>query len=150
MCVEIRHLSKSHDTFQIPFLFSQCFDMFPPLIMPLENLWSFHFFCQHLILGFNSRQRKECKGFPELLFYLLSSYLSSTKLSSSPWSKEKSFSRPKIPQFWTTLISMKSTLFFCLWKYCFSWRSLAFNGFVKILVPSVPSYCRRAWGFTCS
>jgi len=44
-------------------------------------------FCQHLILGFDSRQRKECKEFPELLFYLLSSYLSSTKLysSSPPW-----------------------------------------------------------------
>ena len=42
-------------------------------------------FCQHLILGFDSRQRKECKEFPELLFYLLSSSFSSTKLySSSP------------------------------------------------------------------
>jgi len=149
--VEIRHLSLKAiiDTFQIPFLFShQCF-----LCIWYVSSWKFtklQFFLRLLILGFISRQ--ESKG--KLLFHLCStSYLSSTKLYSSSPPSVFVLNRVFLEVESSTVLNNfdfneKRAFLLCLWKYCFSRRSLAFNVFVKILVPSLPSYCRRAWGFT--
>ena len=148
MCwLGIRHLSLAEpmiDTFQIPFFSVSAFFVFD--MFPLEEFIKVQFFLQLLILSFISRQRRESKEFSRIV--VPSSYLSHIKpSSSSPWV----FVLNRVFLDSNFDFNKKACLSFLGVKVLLFVGDLLFNGFVKILVPSLSSvYCRRAWGFTCA